>query len=151
MKPKVEKKEQSFPIVVKVKWIDGMRFVANDDKGHSIVMDVSKEAGGEGSGFGPMQLLLVAFGGCTGIDVVDIMRKQRQRLEDLEIVVSGERVSEHPRVYDKIHVEYRVSGKDLKEKAVQRAIELSEQKYCSVGAMLRAKANVTSSYTIQQT
>jgi len=154
MKQPVEKKEaqpQQLPIVVHVKWIDAMRFVASDDKGHATVMDVPKEAGGEGSGFGPMQLLLVALGGCTGIDVVDIMRKQQQQLEGLEIVVSGERASEHPRVYDKIHVEYRVKGKDLKERAVQRAIELSEQKYCSVEAMLRAKANATSSYTIQQT
>jgi len=137
------------PSVIRVKWIDGMRFVANDDKGHSIVMDVPKDHGGEGSGFGPMQLLLAALGGCTGNDIVEIMRKQRQRVEGLEIVVSGERVKEPPRVYSNIHVEYRVKGKGVKEKAVQRAIKLSEDKYCSVGAMLRAKAKVKSSYTIQ--
>ena len=151
MKRPVDEKQQSLPIAVKVKWIDGMRFVANDDKGHSIIMDVSKEHGGEGSGFGPMQLLLVAFGGCTGIDVLEILRKQRQKLEGLEIVVSGERVSEPPRVYDKVHVEYRLKGKDLKEKAVQRAIQLSQGKYCSVGATLKAKATVSYNYEIQQT
>jgi len=151
MKRPVDEKQQSLPIAVKVKWIDGMRFVANDDKGHSIIMDVSKEHGGEGSGFGPMQLLLVAFGGCTGIDVLEILRKQRQKLEGLEIVVSGERVSETPRVYDKVHVEYRLKGKDLKEKAVQRAIRLSQDKYCSVGATLKAKAKVSYNYEIQQT
>jgi len=150
MKRPVDEKQQSLPIAVKVKWIDGMRFVANDDKGHSIIMDVSKEHGGEGSGFGPMQLLLVAFGGCTGIDVLEILRKQRQKLEGLEIVVSGERVSEPPRVYDKVHVEYRLKGKDLKEKAVQRAIRLSQDKYCSVGATLKAKAKVSYNYEIQQ-
>ena len=150
MKRIVEKKEP-VPIAVKVKWIDGMRFVANDDKGHSIVMDVSKEHGGEGSGFGPMQLLLVALGGCTGIDVVEILRKQRQKLEGLEIVVSGERVAEPPRVYDRVHVEYKVKGKDLKEKAVQRAIQLSQEKYCSVAATLRAKAKVSYHYSTQQT
>lgn len=96
-----------------------------------------------------MQLLLAALGGCTGIDIVDIMRKQRQQIDDLEIVVSGERVKEPPRVYSKIHVEYRLKGKEIKEKAVQRAIQLSEDKYCSVGAMLKAKAKVTSSYIIQ--
>jgi len=145
----VEKKESLAPSVVRVKWIDGMRFVATDSTGHSIVMDASKQVGGEGSGFSPLQLLLAALGGCTGIDIVDIMRKQRQQMDDLEIEVSGERVKEPPRVYDKIHVEYKVKGRGIKEKAVQRAIRLSEEKYCSVGAMLKAKAEVTSSYTIQ--
>jgi len=145
----VKKKEPSTPSVVRVKWVDGMRFVATDSLGHSIVMDASKQAGGEGSGFTPLQLLLVALGGCTGIDIVDIMRKQRQHVDDLEMLVSGERVKEPPRVYSNIHVEYRVKGKDIKEKAVKRAIRLSEDKYCSVGAMLKAKANVTSNYIIQ--
>ena len=143
----VEKKETSAPSVVRVKWIDGMRFVATDSMGHSIVMDASKQAGGEGSGFSPLQLLLAALGGCTGIDIVDIMRKQRQQVDDLEILVSGERVKEPPRVYSDIHVEYRVKGRDIKERAVQRAIRLSEDKYCSVGAMLKAK--VKSGYIIQ--
>jgi len=145
----VEKREPSTPSVVRVKWIDGMRFVATDSMGHSIVMDASRQVGGEGSGFSPLQLLLAALGGCTGIDIVDLMRKQRQKVDNLEIVVSGERVEEPPRVYKDIHVEYRVKGKDVKEEAVQRAIRLSEDKYCSVGAMLEAKAKVTSSYIIQ--
>jgi len=146
-----EEKPESLPILIKVKWIDGLRFVASDDKGHSIVMDVSKEHGGEGSGFGPMQLLLAAFGGCTGIDVVEVLRKQRQKLEGLEITVSGERVSEPPRVYDKVHVEYKLKGKDLQEKAVKRATQLSQDKYCSVGATLKGKAKITYNQTIQQT
>jgi len=145
----VEKKETPTPSVVRVKWIDGLRFVATDSMGHSIVTDASKQVGGEGSGFSPLQLLLAALGGCTGIDIVDIMRKQRQQIDDLEMVVSGERVKEPPRVYSNIHVEYRVKGKDVKEKAVKRAIQLSEDKYCSVGAMLKAKAKMTSSYAIQ--
>jgi len=151
MKRTIEEKQLSLPIAVRVKWIDGLRFVANDDKGHSVVLDVSKEHGGEDSAFGPMQLLLAAFGGCTGIDVVEIMRKQRQKLEGLEIIVSGSRVSEPPKVYDKVHVEYRLKGKDLQEKAVQRATQLSQDKYCSVGATLKAKAKVTYNYSIQQT
>ena len=150
MKREAEEKTVNLPTVVKVKWIDGLRFVANDDKGHSVVMDVAKEHGGEGSAFGPMQLVLAALGGCSGLDVVEILHKQRQKLEDLEIVVSGERVSEPPKVYNKIHVEYRVKGKDLKEKAVQRATQLSQDKYCSVGATLKAKAKVTYNYVTQQ-
>jgi putative redox protein len=141
--------EPSAPSVVKVKWIDGMRFVATDTSGHSIVMDASKQGGGEGSGFSPLQLLLAALGGCTGMDIVDILRKQRQNVEGFEIVVSGERTNEFPRVYNKIHVEYKVKGKGIREKAVKRAIQLSEDKYCSVGAMLRAKAEVKSAYSIQ--
>ncbi len=145
----VEKKEASAPAVVRVKWIDGLRFVAADSVGHSIVLDASKQVGGEDSGFSPLQLLLAALGGCTGIDIVDLMQKQRQPVDDLEIIVSGERVEEPPRVYKNIHVEYRVKGKNVTEEAVQRSIRLSEDKYCSVEAMLKAKANVTSNHTVQ--
>ena len=147
---KVEKSDPFSPSFIKVKWIDGLRFVATDSAGHSIVMDASKEAGGEGSGFSPMQLLLIALGGCTGMDVVHILRKQRQQIDGLEVSVSGERVKEPPRVYNNIRVEYKIKGKRIKENAVQRAIRLSEDKYCSVGATLRAKAKVTSNYIIQQ-
>lgn len=146
---RVEKSEPSKPSFIKVNWIDGMRFVATDSVGHSIVMDASKQSGCEGSGFSPMQLLLIALGGCTGMDVIHIMRKQRHQVNDLEIFVSGKRVEEPPRFYNNIHVEYRIQGKDIKESAVQRAIQLSEDKYCSVGATLRAKAKVTSNYDIQ--
>lgn len=151
MKSTVEEKPESLPILIKVKWIDGLRFVASDDKGHSVVMDVSKEHGGEGSGFGPMQLLLAAFGGCTGIDVVEVLRKQRQKLGGLEIVVSGRRVSEPPQVYDRVHVEYRLKGKGVKEKSVQRATQLSQDKYCSVAATLKCRAKITYDHVIQQT
>jgi len=147
---KVEKSAPSTPSSIKVKWIDGMQFVATDGAGHSIVMDASKQSGGEGSGFGPMQLLLVALGGCTGMDVVHIMQKQRQHVDDLEVLVSGERAKEPPRVYNVVHVEYRIQGKGIKERAVQRAIQLSEDKYCSVGATLSARAEVESNYTIRQ-
>jgi len=151
MKRTSKETQEPLPVVIKVKWVDGLRFVANDDKGHSVVMDVSKDHGGEGSGFGPMQLLLAAFGGCTGIDIIELLRKQRQQPESLEITVSGRRVTEPPRVYDKIHVEYKFKGKDLRVKAVQRATSLSQDKYCSVSATLKTKANVTHNYLIQQT
>ncbi len=146
----VATKDSSIPNFVKVKWIDGMRFVATDSKGHSLVMDAPRQNSGECSGFSPLQLLLAALGGCTGIDIVNVMRKQRQQIDDLEISVSGERVKQQPRVYNKIHVEYKIIGKDIKEEAVQRAIQLSEDKYCSVGATLRAKANMTSTYIMEK-
>jgi putative redox protein len=146
---KVEKSDPSAPGFIKVKWIDSLRFVATDNAGHSIVMDAPKQSGGEGSGFSPMQLLLIALGGCTGMDVVHIMRKQRQQINGLEVLVYGKRVKEPPRVYNNIRVQYRIKGKDIKENSVQRAIQLSEDKYCSVGTTLRAKAKMTSRYIIQ--
>jgi putative redox protein len=149
VKPAAEMKLSSVTSVVKVKWLDGLRFVANDDKGHSIVIDSSKEHGGEGSAFTPMQLLLVALGSCTGVDVVNILQKQRQKLTGFEIVVSGERVSEYPRVYGKVHVEYKLKGENLRDKAVRTAIQLSEDKYCSVGATIGKTAKMSHSYSVQ--
>jgi putative redox protein len=81
--------KQALPVVIEVDWIDGLRFVARDDKSHSIVMNLSKEHCGEGSGFGPMQLLLAALGGCSGVDITGIMHKQRQKLEHLKITVQA--------------------------------------------------------------
>lgn len=145
----INNKGYSSSSFVKVKWIDGMRFVATDSGGHSIIMDASKQSGGESSGFSPLKLLLVGLGGFTGTDVVWIMQKQRQKIEGLEISVSGERVKEFPRIYDRIYIKYRIKGENIQEKAVQRAVQLSEDKYCSVGAMLKAKADITSSYVIE--
>ncbi len=149
VKPATETELPTVPSVVKVKWLDGLRFVASDDKGHSIVIDSSREHGGEGSAFTPMQLLLVALGSCTGIDVVNILQKQRQKLTGFEIVVSGERVAEYPRVYSKVHVEYKVKGENLRDKALHTAIQLSEDKYCSVGATISKAAKMSHSYSIQ--
>jgi len=149
MKRVIEENKGSLPSAIRVKWIDGRCFVANDDMGHSIVMDVSKDQGGEGSGFSPMQLLLVALGGCTGMDVVGILQKQRQKLTSFEIVVSGERVADYPKVYGKVHVDYRLRGEALREKAVQEAIELSEDKYCSIGATIKKTAQLSHSYKLQ--
>jgi putative redox protein len=144
-----EIKASSLPIVVKVKWLDGVRFVASDNKGHSVVIDAPKKYGGEGSAFSSMQLLLVALGSCTGMDVVNILRKQRQNLSGFEIVVSGERVAAYPRVYGKVHVEYKLKGKNLTDKPVRTAIQLSEDKYCSVGATISKTAKISHSYSIQ--
>ncbi len=149
MKQATETKAPSPPIVVTVKWLDGMRFVASDDKGHSIVIDAPKGHGGEGSAFSSMQLLLVALGGCTGMDVVNILQKQRQKLTGFEIAVSGERVTEYPRVYGKVHVEYKLKGENLRDKAVRTAIQLSKEKYCSVGATVGKTAKMSHSYSIQ--
>lgn len=148
MKRAVEK-PVSLPGVITVKWQDGLRFVASDEKGRSVAMDTSKEHGGQDSAFSPMRLLLAALGGCTGMDVVNVLQKQRQKLTGLEIVVSGERVSEYPRVYSKVHVEYKLKGENLKDKAVRTAIQLSVDKYCSVGATISKTAKMSHSYVLQ--
>ena len=128
----------------RVKWVEAERFLATTPSGHAIPMDADREAN---SAPGPMEMLLVALGGCTASDVVSILRKKRQRLQALEVVVSGERAAEPPRVWTKLEIVYRLHG-HLEEKAVQDAIELSEGKYCSVAAMLRKTAEIHYRYEI---
>ena len=133
---------------VNVQWIRDFKFLATNEGGQSIVIDAT-EKDGRMLGVSPMELILMGLGACTGIDIVSILRKQRQELTGLEVNVSGERREEHPRYYERIHVEYVLKGKGLDESKVARAIELSEQKYCSVRAMLAGKAEITSSYRIE--
>ncbi len=95
-----------------------------------------------------MELLLVGFGGCTGMDVLSILRKKRQTIARLEMNVKGEKSEDYPKIYTKIHIEYVVTGKDIKADAVERAIELSLGKYCSVGATLAKAGTITHSYRI---
>jgi len=131
---------------VHVKWVERREFVGADGSKHSVVMSSQDEE--NGTGMSPSQLLLVGLGGCTGYDVVNILQKKRQQLTGLEVTVTGEQDSDPPWTYRKIHIQYVVRGKGLREKAVQSAIELSEQKYCSVAATVRGVAEVTYDYTI---
>lgn len=121
-----------------VKWVGAEQFLAVGPSGHAIPIDADRETN---TAPGPMEMLLAALGGCTASDVVTILRKKRQKLESLEVVVSGERATDPPRVWTKLEIVYRFRGK-LDEKAVRNAIELSESKYCSVAAMLRQTAEV---------
>lgn len=127
-----------------VKWIGEQKFVATSPSGHALTMD-SDRASNQAPG--PMELLLMALGACTATDVVIVLRKKRQALQALEVICSGERAAEPPAVWTKLEVVYRLRGK-LDEQAVKRAIELSEQKYCSVSAMLRKTAKLTWRYEI---
>lgn len=122
-----------------VKWIGDEKFVATSPSGHAITIDsdrVSNKAPG------PMELVLMALGACTATDVVSILKKKRQKLESLEVICSGERAAEPPTVWIKLEILYRLRG-SLDEAAVKHAIELSEQKYCSVSAMLQKTATLT--------
>ena len=133
---------------IRTRWIDGMQFLSISSGGHPLVMDASPDGGGRGEGIGPMELMLHALAGCTGVDVVSILQKKRQPLKGLEIKVKGERRQEYPRVYSHVEIEYVFKGKGLDPKAVEQAIKLSQEKYCSVEAHLAAFAQIRSSYRI---
>ena len=128
-----------------VKWMDGERFVATSPSGHAIVVDSDRETN---SAPGPMELLLIGLGACTATDVVSVLKKKRQKLESLEVVCSGERATQPPTVWTKLEIVYRLRG-ELDDAAVKHAIELSEEKYCSVAAMLRKAAAITFRFEIE--
>jgi len=134
----------------KVTLVDDMQFVSTSDSGHAVVMDAHTSVGGNNTGSRPMELLLMAFGGCSGMDVISILRKKKQNVSKLEINVEGEMATDYPKIYTSLHIEYVVTGKDISEDAVKRAIDLSLGKYCSVGATLGKAAKITHSYKIIQ-
>jgi putative redox protein len=134
-------------VEARVKLIDGMSFDAETPSHHHLILDASPDVGGEEKGPRPLELLLVGLGGCTGMDVISILRKKRQNVTGYEIVVSAELATEHPKKYAHIKVEHVVHG-DVDPEAVARAIELSEEKYCTVSAMLRPGTKIESSYRI---
>jgi putative redox protein len=122
-----------------VKWIGEEKFVATSPSGHAMAIDSDRSSN---QAPGPMELLLMALGACTATDVVSILKKKRQKLESLEVVCSGERATEPPTVWTKLEILYRLRGQ-LDDAAVKHAIQLSEEKYCSVSAMLKKTANVS--------
>jgi putative redox protein len=113
-------------------------------------MDTDAEGGGEGHGFRPIKLVLVALGGCTGMDIIWILKRQRQEVTGLEMNVTGTRRKNDPRYYESVQVEYVVRGRKLRESAVKRAIALSEEKYCSVRGIFRPEVRVKTSYRIEE-
>ena len=135
----------------KVTWQGAMRFEGTASSGHTLILDSAPEHGGQNAGFRPMELLLVGLAGCTAMDVISILNKKRAEVTGFEVNVRGERAETHPRVYTRIHVEYVVRGPEIPPQAVERAIQLSEEKYCSASAMLGEVAEITSSYRIEPT
>lgn len=120
-------------------WDRKMGFEARGDSGHTLKTDVAVEMGGTNSGARPMELVLYGLGGCTGADVVSILRKMRQDLTDLRIEITAERATEHPKRFTAIHLVYRFSGENLDPEKVRHAVELSQTKYCSVSGSLNAE------------
>jgi putative redox protein len=131
----------------RIKLVDGMMFVGESGSGHAVVMDGAPEYGGRNLGIRPMEMLLIGLGGCTAFDVVQILRKGREQVSDCEVEVTAERAEADPKVFTKIHVDYRVRGRDLAPAKVERAIQLSKEKYCSASIMLGAVAEITHSWT----
>lgn len=132
-----------------VKWGGNVNFVATTGTGHTIQMDGPEDKGGQNLGARPMELMLVAVGGCSSYDVVGILQKSRQDVEDCEVFVEGERADTIPAVYTKIHLKFVVSGRKLKESQVKKAVELSAEKYCSASIMLtNGGVELTHSYEI---
>jgi putative redox protein len=127
-----------------VKWIDEQKFVATSPSGHAVTIDSDRESN---QAPGPMELLLMALGACTATDVVIVLEKKRQKLQSLEVICSGERAAEPPAVWTKLEIVYRLRGR-LDDAAVKHAIQLSEDKYCSVAAMLRKTATLSWRYEI---
>ncbi len=133
----------------RAKLIEGMAFLGEAGSGHSLVMDGSPESGGRNAGFRPMELLLVGLAGCTAFDVVLILRRGREDVADCIVEVSAERAPEDPKIFTKLHLDYRVKGKNLSDSKVKRAVELSKEKYCSASIMLGKTAEITWAYTVE--
>jgi len=133
----------------RVHWVEDMMFVAESGSGHALVIDGSAEGGGRNMGMRPMELVALGVAGCSSYDVVSILHKARQQVSHCEAGVSAERASKVPAVFESIHLHFRVSGSDLSEAQVARAIKLSAEKYCSASIMLqRAGVKVTHDYEI---
>jgi putative redox protein len=127
---------------------DDSIFTGYSSNGYSVPLDTNRASGGHDAGFSPMELLLTALGGCTGMDVISILRKKRQDVTGLEIQVEGVRADEHPRVYTQVWVKFIVTGHSVDPAAVERAIELSRDKYCGVSATLQHTATFHYSHEI---
>jgi putative redox protein len=134
----------------RIKWVDGMTFIGESESGHGIVMDASPEVGGRNLGPRPMEMLLLGTGGCSSIDVMMILKKSRQAVSDCYVEMSAERAETDPKVFTKIHMHFVVKGKDIKPEAVEKAVKLSAEKYCSASIMLGATAEMTHDFEVVQ-
>lgn len=134
----------------KIHYVEGLQFVGTSSSGHALVMDGDPAVGGQNSGPRPMELLLLGIGGCSGMDVISILKKKKQDVTGIEIAVKGEKAEDYPKKFTDIALVFSIRGRNISEEAVKRAVELSMNKYCSVKATLEGTAKVNFSYTIIQ-
>ena len=135
--------------VVSTKWLENMSF-ESEVNGHKIVVDAKEEVGGQDKGPRPKPLMLAALGGCTAMDVISILKKMRVELKSLNVIVEGELTEEHPRHFHKMHVIYEVEGDNLPMDKIQKAVTLSEEKYCGVSVVYRQALEITSEIRIKK-
>lgn len=132
----------------RIKWNDGMSFLAESGSGHAVLMDGPPEAGGRNLGPRPMEMLLMGTGGCAAFDVVLILKKSRQDINDCVVEIEAERAPQDPKVFTRIHFHFVLTGKKLNPQQVERAIVLSAEKYCSASIMLGKTAELTHDFEI---
>jgi putative redox protein len=130
-------------VKARIQLVEGMTFVAESGSGHAVVVDAAPDVGGRNLGARPMELVLMGTGACTAIDVVMILRKARQPIADCVVEVEAERAADDPKVFTKIHLHYVLTGKGLAQQQVERAINLSKEKYCSATIMLAHAAEIS--------
>ncbi len=135
----------------RVKWIDGVAMLGESGSGHGVVMDGPPDLGGRNLGVRPMEMLLIGMGGCTQFDVLLILRKARQDVTDCVVELEAERAATDPKVFTRIHAHFILTGRDLDPRRVEKAIQLSAEKYCSASIMLGATATVTHDFEIRET
>ena len=133
----------------RIKWVEDATFLGEAGSGHALVMDGPPESGGRNLGPRPMELLLLGMGGCTAFDVIMILKKSRQPVTDCVVEISAERADQAPKVFTRIHVHFVVTGKGLAEKQVERAVQLSAEKYCSASIMLGKAAAISHDFEIR--
>jgi putative redox protein len=131
-----------------IKWVDGMMFVGETGSGHAVVIDGPPDHGGRNMGIRPLEMMLLGVGSCSSIDVVQILQKGRNNVSGCVAEVTAERVDAIPSVFSKIHLHFIVSGKDLKASAVERAVKLSAEKYCSASIMLSKAVEITHGFEV---
>lgn len=134
----------------RVQWLDGRAFVGESGSGHAVVMDGSPEAGGRNIGVRPMEMLLLGLGGCTAFDVVMILEKGREKVTACDVELEAERAGTEPKVFTHVKMIYRLRGRNLKPAAIERAIKLSAEKYCSATAMFEKTAKIEYSWTVEE-
>ena len=132
----------------RVKWVEGMTFIGESESGHAVVMDAASDVGGRNLGPRPMEMLLLGTGGCSSIDVMLILQKMRQQVSDCHVEIEAERAASEPKVFTKIHLHFVVKGKGIKAEAVEKAVKLSAEKYCSASIMLGATAAMTHDFEV---
>ena len=130
--------------------MQGVSFKGSSESGHEVVLDGPKELGGEGLGMRPMEMMLIGMGGCTSFDVVTILKRSRQQITGCIAEIEATRADEIPKVFTSIHIHFLIKGIDLQEKAVERAIELSANKYCSASIMLGKSVKITHDFVISE-